>query len=88
MTTFKSFFSVVCILAATRYQGNDDMNQTKWQSRMDMDTVFPQQCSVCRSGAFKFVRLVPCSDVRYEFHVKSMFDSSNVLFISFVFISA
>jgi len=49
---------------------------------------WPQQCSVCSSGAFKFARLIPCCDVRYDFHLKSMFDSGHVFFISFVFIFA
>jgi hypothetical protein len=41
---------------------------------------------VCRSGAFKFSRLVPSCDVRYDFHVKLMCDSGRVLFLLFVFI--
>jgi hypothetical protein len=40
---------------------------------------------VCRSGAFKFARLVPSCDVRYDFHVKLMCDSGHVLFVSLVF---
>ena len=47
---------------------------------------WPQQCSVFRSGAFKFARLVPSCDVRYNFHVQLMCDSGHVLFVSFVFI--
>jgi hypothetical protein len=34
-----ALFSVTCLLAASRYLGNDDRNQMKWQSRMDMDIV-------------------------------------------------
>ena len=37
----RTLVSVVCLLAATRYQGNDHRNQTKWQSRMDMNIIFP-----------------------------------------------
>jgi len=48
--------------------------------------VWPQQCYVCRSGAFKFARLVPCCDVRYDFHIKVMFNSGHVFFLSFLFI--
>ena len=40
---------------------------------------------MCRSGAFKFARLVPSCDVRYDFHVKLMCDSGHVLFVSLVF---
>ena len=34
--------SVVCLYAASRYQGNHDRNQTMGQSRMDMDILFPE----------------------------------------------
>jgi hypothetical protein len=47
---------------------------------------WPQQCSVCRSGAFKCSRLFLCCDVRHYFHEKSMFDLGHVLFIAFIFI--
>ena len=60
----------------------------KLMSSLYLCHTWSQQCSVCRSGAFKFARLVPCCDVRYDFHVKSMFDSGNVLIMSFVFIFA
>ena len=58
------------------------------KSSLHLSHKWPQQCSVCRSGAFKFSRLFPCCDVRHYFHEKSMFDSGHVLFIAFIFIFA
>jgi hypothetical protein len=60
----------------------------KLNSSLYLSHKWPQQCSVCRSGAFKFARLVSCYDVLYDFHVKSIFDSGHVFFMSFVFIFA
>ena len=60
----------------------------KLNSSLYLSHKWSQQCSVLRSGAFKFARLVPCCDVFYDFHVKSMFDSGHVFFMSFVFIFA
>ena len=60
----------------------------KLNSSLYLSHKWPQQCSVFRSGAFKFARLVPCCGVLYDFHVKSMFDSGHVFFMSFVFIFA
>ena len=60
----------------------------KLTSSLYLCHTWPQQGSVCRSGALKFARLVPYCDVRYDFHVKSMFDSGHVLLMSFVFIFA
>ena len=57
------------------------------KSSLHLSHKWPQQCSVCRSEAFKFSRLFPCCDVRHYFHEKSMFDSGHVLFIAFIFIS-
>jgi hypothetical protein len=38
----------------------------KLNSSLYLSHKWPQQCSVCRSGAFKFARLVSCCDVLYE----------------------
>jgi hypothetical protein len=56
------------------------------KSSLHLSHKWPQQCSVCRSGTFKFSRLFPCCDVRHYFHEKSKFDSGHVLFIAFIFI--
>ena len=60
----------------------------KLKSSLYLYHKWPHQCSVWCSETFKFARLVPSWDVRYDFHVKSMFDSGHVLFMSFLFIFA
>jgi len=60
----------------------------KLKSSLYLSHKWPQQCYVCRSGEFKFARLVPCCDVRYDFHIQVMFNSGHVFFLSFVFIFA
>jgi hypothetical protein len=47
-----TFFSIICLLAASRYLGNDDRNQMKWQSRMDMDIVSLLKKSILLSKSF------------------------------------
>jgi hypothetical protein len=42
------------------------------KSSLHLSPKWPQQCSVCRSGAFKFSRLFPCCDVRHYFHESSI----------------
>ena len=42
------------------------------KSSLHLSHKWPQQCSVCRSGAFKFSRLFPCCDVRHYFHESSI----------------
>ena len=48
---------------------------------------WPHQCSVWCSETFKFARLVLSWDVRYDFHVKSMFDSGHFYLCHFYLFS-
>ena len=45
---------------------------SKLKSSLHLSHKWPQQCSVCRSGAFNFSRLFPCCDVRHYFHESSI----------------
>jgi hypothetical protein len=56
---------------------------SKLKSSLYLSHKWPQQCSVCLSEAFKFARLVPSCDVRYDFHLRSIFDYVHVVLVSF-----